>query len=126
MSKLIATITVPLIILGSCGCSSDTREIEQKFVGRPAAVALDYYGVGYYDLEMLDEPPCLLSAVYFKVKTRNGVEPVYLWLDANPPLYSEERSWDYQAIRNAKVIKITHELLPAAISPFRERGEKGR
>jgi hypothetical protein len=32
-------------------------DLEKRFVSKPAAAMLDYFGVGYDELDMIDEPP---------------------------------------------------------------------
>jgi len=83
--------------------------MEEKLMGKTAGEIFDYYNVGSKDLQMLDEPPGVLSAVSFNVRKDDRVEEVYLWLNDQPPLVSNERLWNYESIRKVKVIKITHD-----------------
>jgi hypothetical protein len=111
MSKLKGTICLSLMFFQGCTCSSDQEvrrsDIEQRFLGKPVGSALDFYNVGFEDLQMLDEPPGVLNGVSFNVKIGESVEPVYLWLHSQSRLFSEDRHWDYQSIRKAKIIGIT-------------------
>ena len=113
MRKILGTICSSLTILVACSCSCNKRmseaHTEQAFVGKPAALAIDHFEVRFDDLKMLDEPRCILSAIFFDVSIGDHVQQIYLWLDSDPPLVSEDRHWDYEAIRKAKVIKITHD-----------------
>jgi hypothetical protein len=61
MPKLTGTICFSLMLLQGCTCSSDTvarrSNVEQRFLGKPVGLALDFYNVGFEDLQMVDEPP---------------------------------------------------------------------
>jgi hypothetical protein len=91
--------------------ASEQIDIEKTQLGKPVGEVLDYYKVKLEALEMLQEPPGKLRAVCFKVKKDEYKLRMQLWLGYDFSLFSERSTWDYEAIRKAKVAKITAELV---------------
>jgi hypothetical protein len=80
--------------------------MQNDFVGKPAGIALDHFGVGYDDLSMIDEPPGKLQGVSFTARKADTGTPVVLWLKYGTELFSAEREWGLQQIRSATVREV--------------------
>ena len=113
MRRLVQFTCFSVILISECACSSanslNEASLDKEFVGKEAGELLDHFMVGNEDLEMIDEPPGVLCAVSFHVAKGNNVKQFRVGLNAKPRLFSEDRRWDYEAIRKAKVTKITIE-----------------
>jgi hypothetical protein len=113
MRCLIQITCFAVMLVTGCACSStnslNEASLDKEFVGKEVGELLNYFLVGSEDLEMVDESPGVLCAVSFQVTKGNNVKQFRVWLNAKPRLFSKDRRWDYEAIREARVAKITIE-----------------
>ncbi len=83
--------------------------MEQRFVGKPAGLAIDHFKVAFDDLERHHEQ-WQLSAISFEVMKGRHTQRVFLWLDAKGTHWPRV-SPDIDTIRKLKVNEITFEQI---------------
>jgi hypothetical protein len=90
--------------------ASETIDEEKSLLGQPAEVVVDHYKIRFDDVRWTFEPPSKVNGVYFTLDKGVYKEALFLWLEGEG-LWSKMGRWDEQAIRKAKVVKITARLV---------------
>jgi hypothetical protein len=78
----------------------------QQFIGHPAGTLLDHFGLRREDLDLHEEPPLMLSSFSFQTKVAGEARWFRVDLPLKEELLSYDYSWSFEAIREAKVIRI--------------------
>jgi len=83
-----------------------TANTNQRFIGKPAARALDYFHISFDDLQF--HLGHFLAAVSFEVKKESRIQRIYLWFN-DEYIDWPRHTFDIDTIRGLNVIDLTIE-----------------
>ncbi len=101
--RVVPLLLAPSVLMAMPGPNSAQEEIGKHFVGKKVASVLDFFEKKEKDLMYYDEPPGKLRAISFLIDKRLIV---YVGIEYDVEVFSAERKWDVEKIRNRPVHKI--------------------
>ena len=75
----------------------------EELTGRSVGDALVYFKVSFDSITFNDEPPGKLKCVSFSAAIEGKMQKISLWLEYDTTLFSEQRKWNPDIVKKAKI-----------------------